>query len=292
MRRRRLAGVGLACALMLGQAGGALAKPPVWIVRSHGARIVLFGSIHLLPAGLDWRSAVLDDALANADALWSELPITVDSDNEGDQAADRRGRLPPGESLLAMLDPGQARKLRRIATRLHLSIDALDGMRPWMAEVTISVADDASDGASAFNGVEDQIQAIVPLTARRGAFETADDQIDFLAGAPQDDQIASLIWAMHEIEDDPATYRRVVDEWIDADLAGLERDALDPLRRISPVLYQRLISQRNHRWARSMRRLFGRPGETTVVVVGVGHLIGPDGLPALLRAEGLRVDGP
>lgn len=292
MRRGLPGAVALALVLVFGACGQALAKPPVWIVRSHGARIVLFGSVHLLPAGLDWRPAVLDDALANADALWFELPLTIDSDNEGDKAAERLGHLPPGDNLLAMLDPDQAEKLRRVAAKLNLSIDALDQMRPWLAEITISVADDAASGADAFNGVEDQVQAIVPLTARRGAFETPDQQIDFLAGAPLDDQIASLDWAMHEIEDDPTTYQRVVDEWMGGDLAGLKRDALDPLKRVSPVLYDRLIAGRNRRWASAVRRLLGRRGETTVVIVGIGHLIGPDGLPTLLRAKGLDVQGP
>jgi uncharacterized protein YbaP (TraB family) len=289
--RRFVGAIALVLLLVLA-AGPAPAKPPVWIVYSHGARIVLFGSVHLLPAGLDWRPAVLDDALASADALWFELPVTVDSDNEGDEAAERLGHLPSGESLEAMLDPDEAGKLRRIAAKLNLSYDSLDQMQPWLAEITISVADDAASGADAFNGVEDQVQAIVPLTARRGAFETPEQQIDFLAGAPLDDQIASLDWAMHEIEDDPATYQRVVDEWMGADLAGLERDALDPLRRVSPVLYGRLIAGRNHRWTGAIRRLFGRPGDTTVVIVGIGHLIGPDGLPTLLRAQGYEVEGP
>lgn len=290
-RRSALGGLALILALLFGLADEAGAKAPVWVIHSRNATIILFGSIHLLPAGLDWRPAALDDALAKADQLWFELPITVDSDNEAGEASRRRGQLPPGASLMTMLGPEQARKLQRIAVKLHLSAEALDRMQPWMAEVTISVAEDAAGGGTAFNGVEDQVQAITPLTARRSAFETADQQIDFLAGAPLVDQIASLNWAMHEIADDSATYQRVVDEWVAGDLPGLERDALDPLRRVSPVLYERLISGRNHRWAKTLRGLLRQRGET-VVVVGVGHLIGPDGLPTLLRAQGLTVEGP
>ena len=38
------------------------------------------------------------------------------------------------------------------------------------------------------------------------------------------------------------------------------------------------------------RRLDG--SGQAVMVVGVGHLIGPDSVPALLRKQGFRVEGP
>ena len=96
---------------------------------------------------------------------------------------------------------------------------------------------------------------------------------------------------MAEIDDDPAAYQRIVGEWISGDVAGLRRDAIDPVARASPRLYDRLISRRNHRWARILGARLASPG-AIVVVVGVGHLVGPEGLPALLRAQGFQVEGP
>jgi len=82
-----------------------------------------------------------------------------------------------------------------------------------------------------------------------------------------------------------------VDEWMTGDLAGLEHDALDPLRELSPKLFTRLIDARNRHWADVLGARLRTPG-SAVVVVGVGHLIGPGGVPALLRAKGYQVDGP
>jgi uncharacterized protein YbaP (TraB family) len=284
----------LACvfaALALALPGLALARPPMWIVHSRGATIMLFGSIHLLPPGLDWRPPELDAALEKADELWFELPITMESDREATEASAALGALPPDAHLTALMSAGDAAKMLRAAVALNCEPDALDKMRPWMAELTLSVAQDAKSGASAFNGVEDQVQAITPLAAERRAFETATQQIGFLAGAPMNDQLASLSWTLYEIEDDPLSYQRVVGEWMDADIEGLQRDAIDPLRRISHTLYNRLILDRNRAWTRALTARLKKKG-LVVVVVGVGHLVGPDSVPAMLRAKGYAVEGP
>jgi len=286
--RRAVALLGL---LALVAAPAAWAKPPVWVVHSGQTTIVLFGSIHLLPAGLDWRPPQLDVALATATELWFELPIDAATSDEAAEQSIARGALPKGRSLIAMMTADQAKRMVDAGVSLNCAPEALDRMQPWMADLTLSVAEDARGGASASDGVEGQVQASTPPTIARRAFETASQQIGFLAGTPVKDQLASLNWTVSEIQQDPTSYRRVVDEWMSGDLAGLERDALDPLRQVSPKLFARLIDGRNRRWEGVLEARLRKPG-SAVVVVGVGHLIGPGGVPALLRAKGYQVDGP
>ena len=282
----------LALALALALASPALAQPPVWRIRAGAATVVLFGSFHLLPSGLDWRPPALDEALGKARTLWFELPLTAASDNAAAAAYEKHGRLPQGAALTAMMSQAEADKLRRVAAKLNCSMEALETMRPWRADATISIAADVQSGADAFHGVEDQIQALAPPTVPRRAFETAEQQVAFLSGAPLGDQIAALEWTLGQVEDDPGSYQRMLDAWMAGDLAGLERDASEPLRRVAPALYERLIVERNRRWARVIRRRILKRAGLTVIVVGVGHLIGADGVPALLRRQGVTVEGP
>jgi hypothetical protein len=74
-------------------------------------------------------------------------------------------------------------------------------------------------------------------------------------------------------------------------MTALDREALAPLRKASPDLFRRLVSDRNARWTATLdQRLKGKG--LTVVVVGVGHLIGKGSVPERLRALGYQVEGP
>jgi hypothetical protein len=281
----------IAAAWLLFMPAPALARPPVWTVTGGKGVLMLFGSVHVLPPGLDWRPPALITALQGADEVWFELPVDAATDEAAARLAVKRGELPAGESLFDHLTPLQGERLRNAATSLGIAPPALDAMRPWLAEVTLSLAVDARAGAKAEEGVEEQLQAAAPSTVRRRALETPGEQIGYLAGAAAADQVASLDETLTEIEQHPDAYRRLVDEWIAGDLAGLRADALEPLRRAAPALYRRLMTERNRRWSTVLQHRMGRRG-LIVAVVGMGHLIGPDGVPALLRTRGFHVDGP
>ena len=149
----------------------------------------------------------------------------------------------------------------------------------------------AKAGAEARHGVEAILSAAAPAKAKRHALETPAEQIGIFDQTPMDEQVASLRTSLNELEKDPDSYMKLVRAWLAGDPAVLDNEALQPLRKASPALFRRLVTDRNARWAAELdARLKGKG--RTVVVVGVGHLVGDDGLPSRLRALGYSVTGP
>jgi hypothetical protein len=288
MRRALAAGLALA---LLALAAPARAEPPVWIVRDADSEMVLFGSVHVLPPGLAWRSAKLDAALAHADDLWFELPMGPQSEQEVARLAAQLGMLGPDKSLFKLLPPADAQRLMKVAAAYGVDKLALDRMQPWLAEVALAGAAYRKAGADVDHGVEDTLNAAAPPTVPRHALETPAEQIGLFAQAPLKDQIASLHETLGELAKDPHAYMKLVRAWQAGDARGLDREALQPLRKASPEEFRRLVTERNARWVQALDARLKGHGRT-VVVVGVGHLVGSGGLPAQLRALGYSVTGP
>jgi uncharacterized protein len=278
-------------AALLAPTAQALAKPPVWIVRDADSEVILFGSVHVLKPGLDWEPQVLRDGLAHADDVWFELPLDPDTEARTGQIAAAKGVLPPDQSLIGMLTPDGRRRLTAACERFHLSSGLIDRLQPWFAEVALAGSEYREAGADAASGVEQTLGAQAPASAERRWFETPEQQIEMFYSAPREAQLASLEESLEELETDPQAYDRLVAAWMASDVDALDRDALEPLRRSSPEVFRKVVTERNAAWTRTLdARLKGKG--LTVVVVGVGHLIGPGGAPARLRALGYSVEGP
>ncbi|HLI66504.1 MAG TPA: TraB/GumN family protein [Caulobacteraceae bacterium] len=281
----------LAVALAVFAAGAAWARPPIWVAHKGDATVVLFGSVHVLPPDVDWEPDALRAAIAKADDVWFEIPLDDASLQAASRLAAQSGLQPRGRSLSRELSPASRAKLARVAARCGVSLAELDRLRPWLAEITLSLAVYSKVGAIKDAGVESRVDREAPAATPRRAFETAAQQIGYLAGAPVADQVASLVETLSELDEGPGSYQRVVSAWMAGDATAITDEALTPMMKQAPGEYRLLVVARNRRWlGQILKRLDGK-GEA-VMVVGVGHLVGPDSVPALLRARGISVEGP
>jgi uncharacterized protein YbaP (TraB family) len=288
---RRLAGAFAALSVLGAWAGAAMAEAPVWVVRDKDSEVVLFGSIHVLPPGLDWAPPVLDRALRTADDIWFELPIDPKSEALTAELASQAGMLPPDGSLFKQLTPADAALMSKVAAALDVSAALLDRLQPWLAEIALAGGAYRKIGADAENGVEKTLGAMATPKAQRKAFETPAEQIALLSGGPVAEQIASLHETLRELDEQPDEFATLVRAWLNGDVAALDHEALAPIRESSPEIFKRMVLERNARWTQVLDARLKGHGRT-VVVVGIGHLIGPDGVPARLRALGYSVTGP
>jgi uncharacterized protein len=281
----------LALFFLVSFAGVARAEPPVWVVHGAHGTIVLFGSVHILPPDVDWEPRRLKAAVKRAHEIWFEIPLDNASMAAASLAAETEGMQPPGQTLTAELSPSDQARLVKLAQTYAVPMEELDRLKPWLAEIRLSVASYRDLGASRDLGVEHQILQSARGDARQRAFETPQEQVGYLAQGALPDQIASLEETFDELEAGPAGFQRLIHAWLTADLKTVTAEALDPLAKASPAVYRTMVVQRNARWLQAVLTRLDQPGDV-VMVVGVGHLIGPDGLPALLRAKGVQVEGP
>jgi uncharacterized protein len=265
------------------------ATPPLWVVEHDGKTLYLFGSVHLLPPKLKWRTAVLDSALAASDVFVFEAPL--DDGLAMQRFVDASGRLPADQTLHDVLPAALYRDLQTAAVRVAYPPQFLERFRPWLAAVYLETYGYIALGFSTYYGVD----RVVEREARaRGAqlayLETVEEQLSNFSALDRASEIAYLQETVRGLLQEPDLAADAVTSWASGDAAALGTlvdKGFDGL----PQLRARLFAGRNRNWVPQLEAMLAS-GKTHFVTVGIGHLVGRESVVALLRAKGYKVTGP
>jgi uncharacterized protein YbaP (TraB family) len=262
----------------------------LWRVTSPaGARAYLAGSIHLAGPGLYPLPEPFARAFEESGSLVVEvdteaLPLTVMNDFIAE-----RGLAEPGRSLEDYLTP----EARALLARSGWSRPEYAGYRPWLAALVIQLAALEKNGFSARYGLDKHF--LDQAAARRlpvVELETFAEQMDLLADLSSEEAELFLQATLLEAADLPATLADFWAAWLRGDVAGFAELFFRDFARYPELsgLMDRLVIRRNHLMLERLKPLLDASGRPPFVVVGAGHLVGREGLLALLAGHDYRLE--
>jgi uncharacterized protein YbaP (TraB family) len=264
--------------------------PALYVVRDADSIMYLYGTVHVRPNGADWADEDVRRALAESEEIWTEIEMSPESDARVQALAQRAGAAAPGRPLSSWLTPEENARLNALTQRLGLPTGALESSQPWAAALALSLIPIMQAGYNPASGVDRSVDAYGDQNGKRmRALESAEDQIGFLSGLSPELQREMLIEAINETQEGPALLDRMSRAWERGDEAVLEQLVIEDTRRDYPELYETLFVRRNAEWMEPLLRELEGAG-VDFVAVGAGHLIGEDGLVALMRARGYTVE--
>lgn len=260
----------------------------MWRVTGDSNSVYLLGSIHMLREQDHPLPAVIDRAYEDADVVVMDLDMD-DIDPAATQAAfNKAGVLNDGTTLRDLMGEEPFLRAEQAAASIDIPLDLLARSEPWLAAMTVELMMLYRIGFNPVLGVEMTLSNRAQRDGKPIAgLETVEEQLGFLDGLPIEAQREMLLQtllqgaALSEAIDD------LVMAWRHGDTATLEAGLLDSMGEQEALLAV-LVTDRNRRWAETIATWLDDDRDY-LVVVGALHLVGEDGVPALLDEAGFGI---
>ncbi|MCW8331643.1 TraB/GumN family protein [Photobacterium sp. SDRW27] len=259
-------------------ASSALAEPMVWLAKDSQRQFVLLGSIHAGKQNFYPLPQAFLDYWPQADGLVVEANILQPSDFSIDR------NIPTSATLLDSQDKDT---LADIAKEAGLPFLSLIHSPPWLAAVNLQMAMATQAGLNPEQGID------VVLLQRAQAknipileLESISQQLALMENLP-DHGKDLLLTTIHDWDEMQSQLSCLISAWKAGDHKHLL--SLFEESQYSEVTDEKLIFERNRNWAQQLVNKPTYQRGTYLVVVGGLHLLGEQGVPALLEQQGLTV---
>jgi len=266
----------------------ASAETSLWVVRAGDALIYLGGTCHLLRSTDYPLPEAFDEAYAEAQRIVFEADPGELAGPQVQQALAHRSLYPEGVGLDRILSPATYGRLQDHCRRHNLPLAALNRLKPPMLALSLLAIELQRTGVTTAGADFHYYDRAVAERKPTAALETAAQQVDFILAMGEGEEDAFVAYALEDMERLPVLFDRLVAAWRGGDEEELAELILAGEKTL-PDLYRSLYSDRNATWLPLIEKLLQTP-ETELVLVGVGHLVGDDGLLAALKRRGYAVE--
>jgi uncharacterized protein YbaP (TraB family) len=242
----------------------------------------MFGTIHALPPGTQWRTPEVGRTIDAADFLVVEIAGLDDGValRRAFSALSSSGDLPP---ITSRVPPELAGRLSAMLSRGGFTENSFASTETWAAALALARVDATGDPES---GVDRALIADFDGRPVR-ELEGAAGQLAIFDRLPEAQQRAMLAAVVRDSETARRGPERLQRAWLAGDAPTIETSTREGILA-DPALREALLVARNRRWAAALAPMLTE-APRPLVAVGTAHLVGPEGLAALFEAQGYRI---
>jgi uncharacterized protein len=286
--RRLLAGLALTLTAWSVHLDGA-AKNFLWKATKGSGTLYLVGSVHLLTKDYYPLNPALDAAFKDSSLLVEEIDLGEMMATENQMQMLMSGMLPAGQTLDKVVSPATMAAVAKRVEALGLPLEPLKRFKPWMLSLTLLGMEWQKAGFEAELGLDKHFydRARAEKKPVQG-LETVAFQISRFDEMTMEEQDRLLTETLNELDTQKSAVTDLADAWRAGDAQAVEKIVLLDLKS-DLRLYDRMLVSRNRDWLPKLEAIAAK-GTRAFVVVGAAHVVGPDGLVAMLKARGYTVE--
>jgi hypothetical protein len=260
----------------------------MWKLDGGTNSVYLLGSVHLLRADDHPLPSIIDQAYEDAETLIMELDMDDIDPVEAQSLVSELGLIQDDRSLSDLMGTEPYAEAEALANGADIPLTMLGKSEPWLAAITVEQLMLARIGFNPLFGIENHLMEKAAADNKEIiGLETIREQLELLDGMSLDSQRALLLQSLKESIDIQKIMDELVLAWRHGDIAFLQDNMLDEMK-LYPELYRTIVVDRNLSWLEKIEELLDDEDDY-LIVVGALHLIGEDGVPALLTKRGREI---
>ncbi len=283
------AAVAIACVLASGAAAQTRGRTFLWKVQSGGSVMYLAGSVHALTADAYPLNPAYQRAFDASSALVEEIDLAEADPLSGGLGLLAKGMYQDGRTFSSAVSRQTVTLVQEKLKNTPLALDLIQPMKPWMVMLMIEALGSQDAGLDPELGLDKHFYNLATDGRKQViGLETAESQIDRFDKMPEAMQEQMLRSELAEMDTEKSSLRSILTAWQTGDAAAIEKMLLASFTT-NPAAYTSLITERNRNWMPQLETCLRR-SSPCFVIVGAAHLVGPQGLLAMLQQKGYRVE--
>ena len=268
---------------------GAYAESSVWKVQKGKSVAYLGATFHLLRRTDYPLPPEFDKAYRAAAIIVFEADINKLKEPATQLRLQTKAMYADGSTVDKHLSAPAYEALRAYCETSSFPLQEFSRYKPSILMVTLTLMELIKMGASR-QGVDEYFYELATREKKViEGLETVDEQIDYLVSMADGNEDEFVTYSLRDMLTIRQQFDSIVNAWRKGDAEKLDALLIAELKALQPKLYKKLITDRNRNWL-SLIAARQNQSRTRFILVGMGHLVGPDGIIEALKKQGYKVD--